>query len=102
MKLFFCSTNSGCFEFLFTTDEQRAIQLFSIYVVLAKAGPAKMWFNELTTTTVIPAHLEHLQTALSLGVEAFGSFDEKEGWVMCLVQDRFDQLSDVSIDGSAR
>lgn len=96
MKLFFCFTETGCFEFLFTTDEQRAIQLFSIYVALAKDGLTKIRVKELTQDTVIPAHHKHLREALALDVEAFGSLDEEKGWVMHLVDDRFDQLSEVA------
>ncbi len=99
MRLFFCSTDTGCFEFLFTTDEQRAIQLFSIFVVLAKVRPTRMWFNELTSETVIPEHREHLREAQSRGVEAFASYEDRNGWVMRLVQDRFDELSEVATEG---
>ena len=42
MRLFFCSTDVGCFEFLFTTDEQRATELLGIYIVLAKMNPSKL------------------------------------------------------------
>ena len=101
MRMYFLTTDTGCFEFLFTTDEQRAIQLFSIYVVLVKARPRKMWFTELTPDTVIPEHREHLREALSQGVEAFGSYEDGKGWVMRLVQDRFDELSEAAV-GSVR
>jgi hypothetical protein len=102
MRLYFFTTDNGCFEFLFTTDEQRAIQLFSIYVVLGKVQPTRMWFSELTPTTVIPEHRQHLEEALARQVEAFASYERPNGWVMVLAQDRFDQLSHEAGEGGVR
>jgi hypothetical protein len=102
MKLFFCSTDVGCFEFLFTTDEQRAVELLGIYIVLSKINPSKLWFTELSPDTVIPSHRTHLQEALSWGLEGFASYEEGKGWVICPVQDEFDQLSqDTGVGGAA-
>ena len=92
MRLFFCSTDVGCFEFLFTTDEQRATELLGIYIVLAKINPSKLWFTELTPETVIPTHRQHLREALSWGLEGFASHDDGKRWVIRPVQDEFDQL----------
>ena len=94
MKLFFCSTDVGCFEFLFTTNEQRAVELLGIYIVLAKINPSKLWFTELTPETVIPAHRDDLREALSWRLEGFASYEDGEGWVIRPVQDEFDQLVD--------
>jgi len=102
MKLFFCSTDVGCFEFLFTTDEQRATQLFAIYVVLAKTQPSKLWFTEISSDTVIPAQREHLREALSRRIEAFASYEDDNGWVMRLVEDKFDDLSADANEGSVK
>jgi len=93
MKLYFCSTDVGCFEFLFTTDEQRATEVFAIYIVLAKLRPSKLWFTELTPDTVVPSHREHLMHALSKGIEGFGSYEDSTGWVIRPVHAEFDQLS---------
>lgn len=102
MKLFFCSTDVGCFEFLFTTDEQRAVELLGIYIVLAKINPSKLWFTELSPNTVIPSHRTHLQEALSWDLEGFGSYEEGTGWVIRPVQNEFDQLSeDTGVGGEA-
>lgn len=92
MRLFFCSTDVGCFEFLFTTDEQRATELLGIYIVLAKINPSKLWFTELTSETVVPAHRDHLREALSWGLEGFASYEDGKGWVIRAVQDEFDKL----------
>ena len=92
MKLFFCSTDVGCFEFLLTTHEQRAIELLGIYIVLAKVNASKLWFTELSPQTVGPAHREHLREALSWGLEGFASFEDGKGWVIRPVQDEFDRL----------
>jgi hypothetical protein len=74
MKLYFLSTDVGCFEFLFTTDDTRATQLFAIYVALAKLRPSKLWFTEITVDAVIPPHRDDLKHALSWGSEGFASY----------------------------
>ena len=101
MKLYFLSTDVGCFEFLFTTDETRATQLFGIYTILAKVRPSQLWFTELTPDTVIPAHRDHLELALASGLEGFASFEEGTGWVIRPVQQEFDQLAKDAGDGDA-
>jgi hypothetical protein len=101
MKLFFCSTDVGCFEFLFTPDEQRAIELLGIYIVLAKIYPSMLWFTELTPETVIPSHRDHLREALSWGLEGFASYEDGRGWVIRPVQQEFDQLAEDASEGSA-
>lgn len=101
MRLFFCFTDVGCFEFLFTTDDQRATELIGIYIVLAKLNPSKLWFTELSPETVIPSHREHLQEALSWGLEGFASYEEGKGWVIRPVQDEFDHLSTDAGEGAA-
>ena len=102
MKLFFCSTDVGCFEFLFTTDEQRVTELLGIYIVLAKINPSKLWFTELSPETVIPSHREHLREALSWGLEGFASYEDGKGWIIRSVQDEFDQLVEDAADGGPR
>lgn len=101
MKLFFCSTDVGCFEFLFTTDEQRAAELFGIYIVISKLNPSKLWFSELTADSVVPSHREHLREALSRGLEGFASYEEGSGWVIRGVQHEFDQLAEDADEGGA-
>jgi hypothetical protein len=101
MKLYFLSTDVGCFEFLFTTDDTRATQLFAIYITLAKLRPSKLWFTELTLDTVIPAHREHLKHALLWGSEGFASYEEGSGWIIRPLQQEFDQLSDDAGEGDA-
>lgn len=99
MKLYFFTTDTGCFEYLFTTDEQQAIQTFAVYLVLSKIPVSRMWFSEITPVTVIPAHRDHLEEALARGIEAFGTYQPGEGWGMQSVQDRFDELSAASVEG---
>jgi hypothetical protein len=94
MKLFFCSTDVGCFAFLFTTDKQRAMELFATYMVVAKISPSKLWFTELTPDTVIPSHRKELREALAWGLEGFASYEDGRGWVIRPVQDEFDQLAE--------
>lgn len=92
MKLFFCSTDVGCFEFLFTSDHQRATELLGIYIVLAKLSPSKLWLTELALDTVSPPHRQHLREALSWGLEGFASYEDGAGWAIRPVQDEFDEL----------
>lgn len=99
MKLFFCASDAGCFVFLVTTDEQRASELFSIYIALAKINPSRLWFRELTPNTVIPAHREHLKQVLSWGLEGFASYEGGRGWEIRPVQDEFDQLVEDAGEG---
>jgi hypothetical protein len=101
MRLFFCSTDVGCFEFLFTTDEQRATELLGIYIVLAKINPSKLWFTELTPETVVSAHRDDLREALSWGLEGFASYEDGKGWGIRPVQDEFDQLVEDAAEGRA-
>ena len=93
MRLYLCTTDTGCSEFLFTTDEERATQLFTIYLFLAEAEPATVSVSELTRATVPPEHQLHLEEALAQGTEAFASYELGKGWVMCIIQQKFDQLS---------
>lgn len=102
MKLFFCSSDVGCFEFVFTTDVERATQLFSIYIVLGKIRPSKLWFTELTESTVTPDQRDHLREALSRGVEGFASYEEGAGWVIRPVQAEFDRLSTEAGEGGGQ
>lgn len=95
MKLFFISTDTGCFEYLFTTNEQRAVQTFAIYLMLAKSPVSRMSFTEVTPSSVMPEHRDHLRKALSQGLEAFGSYQAGKGWMLRLVQHRFDELSQI-------
>ena len=93
MRLFFFTTDTGFFEYLFTTDEQQAVQTFAIYLVLSKTPVSKMWFTEVTLASVGCEHRDHLREALSQGLEAFGLYQNGKGWDLRLVQDRFDELS---------
>jgi len=101
MRCFFCSTDVGCFEFLSCSDEERAIQLFAVFTVLAKVRPSKLWFTELTPDTVIPSHRDHLREALSWGLEGFASYEDGEGWIIRPVQHEFDQLAADANEGDA-
>lgn len=101
MRLFFCSTDVGCLEFLFTTDEQRATELLGIYIVLAKINPSKLWFTELTPEAVVSAHRADLREALSWGLEGFASYKDGKGWVIRGVQAEFDRLVEDTAEGDA-
>ena len=93
MRLYLCTTDTGCSEFLFTTDQERATQLFTTYLFLAEVEPSTVSISELTLATVPSEHRRHLESALAQGIEAFASYELGRGWVMCLIQHRFDQLS---------
>lgn len=99
MRLFTCSTDKGSVHFVFTTDEERARQLFAIHIVLGNDRPSKFWLGEATVDTVLPGQRDHLRTALSQGLEAFSTYSEQDGWVMHPVQDTFDQLTEQAAGG---
>jgi hypothetical protein len=101
MRCFFCSTDVGRFEFLFCMDEERATQLFAVYTVLANVRPSKLWFTEITASTVTPSHRDHLREALSRGVEGFASYEDGKGWIIRPVQQEFDQLAEDNGEGGA-
>lgn len=100
MRLYFCTTDTGCSEFLFTTDEQRAIQLFTTCVVLSEGRPTRCSIREVTLATELPERRQHLAEALAHGIEGFASYELGSGWEMVLVQTRFDQLSNAAGEGA--
>lgn len=100
MKMFFCATQ-GSFEFLVTTDEDRAFQLFAMYLALGKPGSSTAWVRELEPGKVIPPQASHLWGALSGVVEGFLRFQDGEGWVVQPIEQEFDQLSANAIQGEA-
>lgn len=72
------------------------MQLFTTYFGLAGVRPTKVSIRELTLATVIPEHRQHLEAALAQGIEAFATYEPASGWVMQLIQHRFDQLSNAA------
>lgn len=101
MRLFFCSTDVGCFEFLFCEDQEEAIQLFAIYMVLAKVHPSKLWVSKIAPHMVVPSRRIHLCEALSRGVKGFASYDGQGHWLIRSTQETFDALSDGEEVGEA-
>jgi hypothetical protein len=93
MKLYYCSTDAGGFDLLLTTDEDRAVQLFSIHVVLSKVQATRMTVRELTSDAEVGEHLEGLRDMLSKEMEAFLTYELDKGWVSHPVVARFDALS---------
>lgn len=93
MHIFFCSLDSGSFDLLVTTDENRAIQLFATQMVLAKLQAARMTIRELNTDADLGEFQEGLRDVSAGGVEAFLTYDLNQGWVAQPVMARFDALS---------
>ena len=100
MRLYHCTTDTGCSGFLFAIDEQRAVQLFATYVVLSEERPTGLSIREVTLATELPERRQHLAEALAHGIEAFASYELGSGWEMTLVQTRFDQLSNAAGEGA--
>ena len=100
MKMFLCATQ-GRFEFLVTTDEDRAFQLYAMYLALGKQGSTRAWVRELIPGKVIPPHATHLWDALSGFVEGFLHYHDGEGWVVLPIEQEFDQISVDAIEGEA-
>jgi hypothetical protein len=93
MKLYFLATDMGCAEFLFAEDEERAVEVFSIYAVLARLRLSRFWFRELVPDALPSPTREQLTEALASRVEGFGRFDENTGWAITPAQQRFDELA---------
>jgi len=100
MKLFLCATQGG-FEFLVTADEDRAFQLFAMYLAVRKAGPSKAWVRELEPGKVIPPQARYLRESLSGVVEGFLRYQNCEGWVVHPIQQEFDRLAGQANVGGA-
>lgn len=92
MKIFLCATQ-GSFEFLVTTDEDRAFQIYATYLALGKPGSTKAWVRELIPGQVIPPHATPLWDTLSGFVEGFLHHQDDEGWVVRPIEQEFDRLS---------
>lgn len=101
MKCFFCSTDTGSFEFLFCEDEERATQLFGIYIVLGKLHASKLRIAEIIPEALPSPHNQHLREALSWRLEGFASYSGDKGWVIRPAQQEFDQLSAKPSEGEA-
>lgn len=93
MKLYYGSTDVGSFDLLLTTDEDRAVQLFSMHMVLSKVQATRMTVRELASDAEVCEHPEGLRDMLSQGLEAFLTYDLDQGWVAHPVVARFDSLS---------
>lgn len=100
MKMFLCATQ-GSFEFLVTTDEDRAFQLYAMYLALRKPGSSRAWVRELIPGKVIPPRATPLWNALSGFVEGFLHYHDGDGWVVQPIEQEFDKLFADAIEGEA-
>jgi hypothetical protein len=102
MKLYFLATDTGCAEFLFADNEDRAVEVFSIYAVLSRIRLARFWFREIVPDALPPQSREDLLGALSENIEGFGHLENGTGWVIHPVEAKFDRVAaDASERGSA-
>ena len=101
MKLYFLATNAGCAEFLFADDEQRAIEIFSIYAVLARFRPSRFWCRQVAPQSLPRPSRQQLEDALASAIKGFGRVDQQGGWCIQSVQNKFDRLTAVQDEGSS-
>ncbi len=94
MKLFFFATNRGVYRFLFAESEQRAVEMFSLYLIITEMPPTKFWVREMTVEQLFDPHREPLQEALSRGIEGVGHYVGNKQW-------RIRPLDEEFSDGSA-
>lgn len=93
MQLFFCSTDAGCYRYLFAEEFDKAMEIFAVCVALEKVRPSRVWIRELRPDTVATSFRDHLRQALSWKQQGFGTYEHGRGWRISSVQAEFDRLS---------
>lgn len=89
MKLYFIATDQGSYRFLFAADEQRASEMFALWLIITEAPPSKFWMREIKPKAAVAHHKEALTEALSLGVEGFGVYEAHRRWVIRSLEEEF-------------
>lgn len=89
MKLHFFATDTGVYRFVFAATDQRAVDLFSLYLILAELPPSKFWLREMRVEQLVEPHGEALRDALSRGIEGFGEYRGGTGWTIRSLEEEF-------------
>lgn len=89
MKLHFFATDTGVYRFVFAHNDQRAVELFSLYLILAEIQPSKFWLREMRPDQLVDPHKEPLREALSRGIEGFGEYIGGKRWEIRSLEDEF-------------
>jgi hypothetical protein len=89
VKLHFFATDTGVYQFVFAPTDQRAVELFSLYLVLAEVQPSRFWFREMRPGQLMDPHREPLRDALSRGVEGFGEYTGGRRWTIRSLEEEF-------------
>lgn len=90
MKLYFIATDQGSYRFLFATDEERADQMFALWLIITEAPPSKYWMREIKPDAAVAHHKDALVEALARGVEGFGVYQTHKRWIIRSLEEEFD------------
>jgi hypothetical protein len=80
MKLFFFATHLGHTRFIFAESEQKAVDLFTLDLVVIAAEPSRFWCQPFPLSRIVESHRSQLREALSIGVEGIGQYQSDGSW----------------------
>jgi hypothetical protein len=80
MKLFMFATHLGMTRFIFALDEQKAVDLFTLELVVTAAEPSRFWCQEFPLSRVVEPHRARLREAFALQMEGIGVFQSDGSW----------------------
>lgn len=87
MKLFFFATHLGRTRFIFAENEERAVDFFTLDLVVTAAEQSRFWCQPFPLSRVVEPHRAKLREALSLGLEGIGQFQSDGSWLIYPVGD---------------
>ena len=80
MHLFFFATHLGRTRFIFAPNEQKAVELFSLDLIVSAAEPSRFWCQPFPLSRVVENQRPKLREALALGLEGIGKYNEIGSW----------------------
>ena len=80
MQLYFFATHLGWTRFIFARDEQKAIDLFSLDLIVLAAEPSRFWCQPFPLSRIVESQRVQVREALSLGLEGIGKCNEDGSW----------------------
>ena len=96
MHLYFFATHLGRIRFIFARNEQKAIDLFSLDLIISAVEPSRFWCQPFPLSRIVESHRPKLRDALSLGLEGIGKYEEDGSWSVYGVGECPDDLEDNS------
>lgn len=80
MKLYFFATHRGHTRFIFAENEQKAVDLFTLDLVVTAADPSRFWCQPFPLSRVVEPHRAKLRDALSMELEGIGQYQSDGSW----------------------